>query len=562
MSKVYLMAKTLSARFGGGDFLRFRPRNGVPAAARALSLENCRRPRTAPSVKCLIAFALVAPLAACAVAPKQYVSTGYSLTSAKRMFAVGYDHITDKYLLAVDGNRLTMHGIEGLAKIDPAITWIRTDDRIALHRDGDLVSDFALPQSGDPEDWAYLTANIMHAGRAASPLLGEASAERLYDAVYTGITRDLDLYSRYATADAARTARESREGFGGIGVRVRLHAEDGQLEIVSVMEDSPAASNDVKPGDVLLEIDGESLKDVPQHEAVKRLRGRVNSPIKLTVFRPQTGSSRSFTIARTHIVPNTATYERDGNIAIIKVTHFNQKTAENLTAEIEKALLDDDRPVGLILDLRGNPGGLLDKAVEVADVFLRDGRIVSTVGRHQDSYQMFDATEGDLTSDMPLAVLINGNTASAAEIVAAALQDGRRAVVIGSNSYGKGTVQTVVHMPNHGELIVTWSRIRAPSGYLLHNLGILPTLCTSGHGDDAETVVRALRDDHERTHDLMMAWRAATEPEDDSVGELREACPASLDSDEIDRDVARILLEDHALYAQALALSFTEVAER
>ena len=117
-------------------------------------------------------------------------------------------------------------------------------------------------------------------------------------------------------------------------------------------------------------------------------------------------------------------------------------------------------------------------------------------------------------------------------------------------------------MPNHGELIVTWSRIRAPSGYLLHDLGILPTLCTSGDGDNAEAVVSALRDDQARTHDLMMAWRAATEPEDASIGELREACPASFDNDEVDLDVARMLLEDGALYAKALALSFTEVAER
>ena len=175
---------------------------------------------------------------------------------------------------------------------------------------------------------------------------------------------------------------------------------------------------------------------------------------------------------------------------------------------------------------------------------------------------MFDATEGDLTNDMPLAVLINGNTASASEIVAAALQDGRRAGVIGSNSYGKGTVQTVVHMPNHGELIVTWSRIRAPSGYLLHDLGILPTLCTSGNGGDAETVVRTLRDDYARTKELMMAWRAATEPEYESLSELRAACPANVDAEDVDMQVARMLLEDHALYAQALALSFTEVAER
>jgi carboxyl-terminal processing protease len=150
-----------------------------------------------------------------------------------------------------------------------------------------------------------------------------------------------------------------------------------------------------------------------------------------------------------------------------------------MTQAIYRARHDmDDHMRGIILDLRDNPGGLLHQAVRIADLFIEQGRIISTRGRHRDSLQVFDATPGDITDGAPIAVLINGYSASAAEILAAALQDRGRAVVIGTTSYGKGTVQTVLRMPNDGELILTWARLHAPSGYAMHGLGVVPTICT------------------------------------------------------------------------------------
>ena len=171
----------------------------------------------------------------------------------------------------------------------------------------------------------------------------------------------------------------------------------------------------------------------------------------------------------------------EGGVVILKVRSFNQDTARSLGAKLEEHHARLGKGLrGLILDLRGNPGGLLKQSVKVADLFLAQGRIVSTRGRHPNSVQYYDAGGRDLMQGLPIVVLVDGKSASAAEIVAAALQDRGRGVVIGTTSFGKGTVQTVIRLPNDGEITLTWSRIMAPSGYRLHGLGVRPTICTSG----------------------------------------------------------------------------------
>src|SRR3546814_53909 len=175
---------------------------------------------------------------------------------------------------------------------------------------------------------------------------------------------------------------------------------------------------------------------------------------------------------------------REGNLAYIRVSGFNNRTADSLRQKIGQARSEFGSELrGYILDLRGNPGGLLEQAVEVSDIFVTSGRIVSTHGRHNDSHQYFPAEQlqrGDLTENAPVVVLIDGGSASASEIVAAALQDSGRAALVGSASYGKGTVQTVLPLPNSGEFILTWARFHAPSGYALHRRGVLPDICTTG----------------------------------------------------------------------------------
>lgn len=198
---------------------------------------------------------------------------------------------------------------------------------------------------------------------------------------------------------------------------------------------------------------------------VRALRGRRGSSVALRVERDGAAKPLSFSVTRARIIIPTVTARRKAGLVILKISSFNQGT----TSAVSRALIRAEREMGtklkgIVLDLRGNPGGLLDQAVAVADLFLTDGLIISTRGRHRKSRQVFDASWGEIAAELPLAVLINGKSASAAEIVAAALQDRHRAVVIGSASFGKGTVQTIIGLPNGGELTMTWARMHTPSG--------------------------------------------------------------------------------------------------
>ena len=206
------------------------------------------------------------------------------------------------------------------------------------------------------------------------------------------------------------------------------------------------------------------------------------------------------------------------------MTGFNQGTAAELKKTVDRAHREIGPGLkGLVIDLRGNPGGLLDQAVDAADLFIVGGRISTTRGRHPDSFQLFDATKGDIGDGVPIAVLVNGASASAAEVLAAALQDQGRAVLVGSGSFGKGTVQTVLRMPNDGELILTWARLLAPSGYILNKLGVLPTLCTSNAKDAEHVLADSLKDG---VADRQIALRRGADSANAEMREtIRKFCP-------------------------------------
>ncbi|HSR56498.1 MAG TPA: S41 family peptidase, partial [Alphaproteobacteria bacterium] len=367
--------------------------------------------------------------------------------------------------------------------------------------------------------------------------------------------------SRYIGLRSARDSRAQREGFGGIGVRLNF---DGDLpKILAVHPDTPAAASPLRAGDIITHIDGLPIKGLDRHDVVWSLRGLEGTPVTLLVKRENHPAPISATIRRMLIFPPTVEYERKGAIAVIRITSFNQRTARDLEKVITDFAWESGPAVrGIVLDLRGNPGGLLDQAVAVADIFLRSGSILTTGGRHPESVQRFSATGRDLANGMPLVVLINGGSASAAEIVASALQDRGRAVVIGTNSYGKGTVQNITRLPNDGELILTWSRFRAPSGYILDELGVFPNVCTAG--------LLALTPDSglkQRLQSMISSaattlaqWRTLTQPGESRRSEIRKLCPNDNDMHEIDLRVAREILQDRALYARTLGMSSPKLA--
>lgn len=474
------------------------------------------------------------------------------LPQARAMFVTGYENIESVYIEPVDFGRLAVAGLERLSEIDPRLGVARERSTVALLVDGSPQEVFQAPAGNGAVGWGALTAEALRAARDASPKLRAAPSEEIYETMFAGVTGELDDYSRYAGTEVALEHRASREGFGGIGVRISV--EEELVRIVSVMNDTPAERAGLKADDLVTHIDGEPAAGLKQEDVVRRLRGPVNSKVALTVEREGEAAPLALEVVRAHVVPETVTYRREGDIGYFRVYSFNLETGESLRKEIARAEKEIGDLRGLVLDLRGNPGGLLDEAVEVTDLFLDRGRIVSTHGRHPDSHQYFEASDGDIGRGRPMVILINGNSASAAEIVAAALQDSGRAVVVGSNSYGKGTVQTVLRMPNQGELTLTWARFHAPSGYTLNRLGVLPSICTIAEKADAGPILVALRSG--KIMPLPTGTRNAANPNDEAALErLRAGCPVRRGEEAVDLEVALRLLEDPALYARALHLA-------
>jgi carboxyl-terminal processing protease len=472
----------------------------------------------------------------------------------RRMFSAAYEDVDQFYIQKPDMQNLTVGGLSALAAIDSKLAFKPVDGKLDLVYAGQTAAVFTIGDRFEPDDWAALTADAVKAARAVSPDIQKADSELVYKDVFGGITARLDPFSRYAGRDLASENRASREGFGGIGVRISL--EDGRVRIVSVMHYTPAERVGLRADDIITAIDGTPTTGLDQQAVVNMLRGPVDSRVSLTIQRSGNAQPLTVAVQRAHVVPETVTYRREGNIGYFRIYQFNQDTSESLQREIENARSDmgPDQMHGIVIDLRDDPGGLLDQAVDVANLFMNGGRIVSTKGRHPDSHQYYEATGGDITHGLPIAVLINGGSASASEIVAAALQDSGRAVIIGSNSYGKGTVQTVLRMPNEGELTLTWARFHAPSGYTLHHLGVLPTICTDHDDQDATTIMSELGTG--RLKPVPVAERDSVSPEDTpSLDRLRHECPAYRGTRAVDLEVALRLLNQPRLYARAVALA-------
>ncbi len=499
----------------------------------------------------LIAFGLTA--AACTATPSGNAVADDSNSAIREMMVAGYSDIDSVYIDHKDLGDLTVAGLNQLSIVDPSVALDRNGTQFSLLLDGTVMAVFEAPEASQATEWGVLTASYVDVALQSSPKLRDLGEEQLFETLFQGIITQLDPYSRYASAERASENRASREGFGGVGVRIAV--EDNRVRIVSVMHYTPAERAGLRADDVITLIDDTPAAGMTLDAIVQRLRGPVDSRVRLTVERAGTAEPIVVTLKREHVVPETVVYEREGDVAVIRVYGFNAETSGSLEREIERAQEEIGAGLaGYVLDLRNNPGGLLDQAVEVSDMLIEGGSIVSTHGRHPDSHQFFDASSGDEADGMPIVVLINGNSASASEIVAAALQDTGRAVVIGSNSYGKGTVQTVLRLPNDGELTLTWARFHAPSGYTLNDLGVLPTICTARDGADPDALIAALGSD--RLPPLPVVWRNSVEHDDvAALKELRATCPVQRNEQAIDLELALDLLHNSTLYDRALRLA-------
>lgn len=299
----------------------------------------------------------------------------------------------------------------------------------------------------------------------------------LIESAINGMLTSLDPHSSYLNPDAAKDMRvQTRGEFGGLGIEVSM--ENELVKVIAPIEGTPAARAGVMAGDLIAEIDGEEVRGLTLSDAVDKMRGAVNTPIELTILREGAAQPIKITVVRDIIKVKAVRHKVEDDIGYLKINSFTEKTFDDLQASIDaiKREIPDDKLKGYVLDLRLNPGGLLDQAVSVSDAFLDRGEIVSTRGRDPQNVTRFDSRPGDLIDGKPLIVLVNGGSASASEIVAGALQDHRRATVLGTQSFGKGSVQTIIPLAENGALRLTTALYYTPSGTSIQGKGITPDI--------------------------------------------------------------------------------------
>lgn len=475
---------------------------------------------------------------------------------AERILGFGFDAIQERHLRKVGAADIALAGLRGLSDLDGRLAVERRSDWVVLLVGGVAIAQYRAPSERDAPEWGRLAAAAVGDLRAASPRIAAAGDDSAHSAIFDAALASLDRFSRYSGPDEARDHRSSRNGFGGIGIRYEPAGATG-VEISAIMPESPAERAQLQPGDTLVAIDGASVAGLDAKEISRRLRGAIASQVVLTVLRRDHKGPLDVTVKRGLVVPQTVRMKLVDGVAEIELNGFNQRTTLNLAQKLRDARTTLGTNLkGIVLDMRGNPGGLLDQSVSVADLFMPSGDIVSTRGRHRYSNQSYEAIAGDMAEDLPLVVLVDGRSASAAEIVAAALQDSGRAVVVGTNSYGKGTVQTVIRLPNDGEMTLTWSRFHSPAGYALHELGVLPNICTSGHDARAPSVIQAALDAGALTAANIAAWRRSSVDDRDLRGSLRSTCPKQKHvGDSIELEIAHRLIDDPILYGRVRNIS-------
>ncbi len=300
----------------------------------------------------------------------------------------------------------------------------------------------------------------------------------LIEAAINGMLTSLDPHSSYLSPDAAEKMREDTRGeFGGLGIEVTQ--EDGWVKVVTPMDGTPAFNAGIEAGDFITQVNGESLLGLTLSEAVNLMKGPVGSEIIITIVRDGVDEPFDVSIVRDTIKLTAVRTKAVGNAVVMRVSTFNDQTYPNLEEGLRKTVAElggIDNVDGFVLDLRNNPGGLLTQAIKVSDAFLEGGEIVSTRGRNPQDGDRFNAVPGDLAQGKPVVVLINGGSASASEIVAGALQDHHRAIVVGTKSFGKGSVQTVMPLRNGGAMRLTTARYYTPSGRSIQALGVSPDI--------------------------------------------------------------------------------------
>ncbi len=341
----------------------------------------------------------------------------------------------------------------------------------------------ATPNSAETYKQLNLFGEVFE--RVRSNYVSDVNDNSLIESAINGMLTSLDPHSNYMNTKNFNDMKvQTRGEFGGLGIEVSM--ESGLVKVVSPIDDTPAARAGLKPGDLITQLDGVPVEGMTLPEAVEKMRGPINSEIKLTIRRDGRDPFDVKLTRATIRIQSVRSHMEGDDIGYIRITTFNEQTDVGLNNAMKSLRQQAGGKLrGLIVDLRNNPGGLLDQAVAVSDAFLDKGEIVSTRGRRSDDAQRYNARPGDVATGLPVVVLINGGSASASEIVAGALQDHHRAILLGTKSFGKGSVQTIIPLPGHGAMRLTTARYYTPSGRSIQAKGIDPDIVVEAAKIDA-----------------------------------------------------------------------------
>ncbi len=433
-------------------------------------------------------------------------------------------------LFETSASQLALWGLRGLTALDPRLVTRLAgkpgSGRVVMDFSGAELLVYSAPKQADATGWGRVVAAITRGAWKVSARVRDAATAGILASIFDEMFAHFDPYTRYVPPEQARLDRIARAGRAGPGLDVV--ERQGVFVVVRLDPRGPAAQAGVRLGDTLLAIDDRSLEGSDVAAVHALLAGPRDSTVVLTVRAPGQ-HSRTLIVARSSAPPTTVFTRRLGQFLVVRVQGFSNDTASRLSQDLIRAMNGPNPPHGVVLDLRGNRGGVLSSAVDAAAALIGHGVVARTDGRDPAARRIMRANGHDLARGLPVAVLVDGNTASAAEVFAAALADNDRAVVIGTDTLGKGLVQTVERMPDGGELFLTWSRILAPRGWPLQDLGVVPQICTSLGPGAITDQLEALRHGTDPMLAAAIAARAARPPLPPLKAlALRGPCPAAI----------------------------------
>jgi carboxyl-terminal processing protease len=465
------------------------------------------------------------------------------------VYATALAFMAPRTLEPVPVSQLTVWGLRGLTALDPELMAQLSDGKLRLTQRDRVIATRPAPAEADANGWADAAADLALAAAGTSLPVRRGGTQSVVQNFFDELFNHLDVYSRYVPPHEANQDRERRVGQAGTGLR--LIRRGSVIVVDAAVADGPGAVAGIRPGDTILSVDGRSARGKDVTTVMSWMAGPEGTPLTIA-WRSHDGRAHSIGIERAMVPPETVFVERTGDLMLIQISEFNRTTDSHLAEAIGQRIAGARPPAGIILDLRGDRGGLLRQAVSAADTLLPAGIVTMTVGRDPEATRVWRSNPGELAGGVPVVIVVDGRTASAAEILAAALADRGRGVVIGSSTLGKGLVQAIAPLPDGGELFVTWSRVLAPRGWPIQSLGVLPQVCTSLGQDALSWQLAALAQGRQPMAKALEAHRGARAPLlPAQILAIRNNCPAAEGRD-ADIATARLLVHDPAAYAAAL----------